>query len=347
MIEGYFVKSTPPHNPILIHQVPLDPAVSVAAAFDNLLIQPDHPSRSESDTFYIAKDMVLRPQATTYQREVLEAMRKRAGGSPSTAIWSCDVYRRDEVDRTHSPVFHQMDGVRVWHPSNPVILSDLQETLEGLVKHLWSGRSVELRWDKTATFPFTDPSLELEMREQDGPWVEVLGAGCIRSDLLQPGEGGWAFGIGLERIAMLLWGIDDIRLFWSEDERWSKQWLDIAEGSASCFRFKPFSSYPAIEKDLSFWTPRNFQANEFFEFCREIGGQDLEEVKLVDRFEKIVDELEGVCGSSSSSSPYTKTSHCYRFTYRSFYKTLTHEEVNEMQDKLRRLVVDRMGVELR
>lgn len=296
--QGGFITFSPPQSP----------KISVACAFDNLLIPAGHPSRSPSDTFYTAPTEVLRPQATAYQAAALHAARDSGA---TGAVWTCDVYRRDEVDRTHFPVFHQTDGAKLC--SGTGVLDDLCEQLEGLVKHLW-GDGVESRWDKTATFPFTHPSLELELRLPGrDDWIECLGCGEIRKELLPNGERGWAFGIGLERLAMLLFGIDDIRQFWSTDPRFTSQ---FRAGSIS--KFKPFSTFPVATRDMSFWAGADFEPTVFFELLRDTAGGALECVRLVDEF----------------TSQGGKKSMCYRLEYRGVDHPLSHDEVNQLQAKV-------------
>jgi phenylalanyl-tRNA synthetase alpha chain len=107
------------------HQLPPSPIVTTAQAFDNLLVPQSHPLRSSSDTYYVSESTVLRPHATSHQRDVLKSLSTL--DSPGGAIWTCDVYRKDEVDRIHFPVFHQTDGVRLFdlNTSTETIVADL------------------------------------------------------------------------------------------------------------------------------------------------------------------------------------------------------------------------------
>ena len=118
-----------------------------------------------------------------------------------------------------------------------------------------------------SAFPFTDPSLELEVFFQDD-WLEVLGSGVIQQQILHNCDlnhtNGWAFGLGLERLAMVLFDIPDIRLFWSEDSRFNEQ---FRPGEVT--KFKPFSKYPPCYKDVTFWKPENFHENDL---CDKIRG---------------------------------------------------------------------------
>lgn len=124
--------------------------------------------------------------------------------------------------------------------------------LTGLAKHLFG--DVPMRWN-SEYFPFTDPSFELEV-QFNGKWLEVLGCGVIHKDVLHNSQRGldygWAFGLGLERLAMVLFDIPDIRIFWSNDERFLKQFED-----GKVKKFIPYSKHPVCYKDVSFWLPKN------------------------------------------------------------------------------------------
>eukprot|EP00913_Durusdinium_trenchii_P011534 g10829.t1 len=166
--------------------------------------------------------------------------------------------RRDEIDASHYPAFHQCEGVRLFDAqkvSKEEVMEDLKKTLEGLAAHLFQLKTGEdtMRW-LDEYFPFTEPSLELEIFYNED-WMEVLGCGVIHHDVLRNAGldpekvHGWAFGLGLERLAMVLFGIPDIRLFWSDDARFAQQ---FSEGSFSeKTKFKPFSKYPPVLKDPS------------------------------------------------------------------------------------------------
>ncbi|KAH9305069.1 hypothetical protein KI387_009473, partial [Taxus chinensis] len=193
--------------------------------FDDVLVPPDHVSRSYNDTYYINSETVLRCHTSAHQAELL-----REGYSHF--LVTGDVYRRDSINATHYPVFHQMEGFRVFSPAEwessgvdgtSYAAMDLKRNLEGLARHLFG--NVEMQWVDTY-FPFTNPSFELEIYFQ-GKWMEVLGCGVTEQAILnsngRPGTTAWAFGLGLERLAMVLFDIPDIRLFWSSDHRFTSQ----------------------------------------------------------------------------------------------------------------------------
>jgi len=138
---------------------------------------------------------------------------------------------------------------------------------------------------------------------------------------------GWAFGLGLERLAMVLYGIPDIRLFWSQDHRFHKQFE-----AGKHTKFVPYSKYPACNKDVAFWVHSDYHENSFYEVVRSIGGSLIENVKEIDHF----------------VHPKTgRESRCYRIMYRSLDRTLTDIEVNRIQDEIRSSAAEVLRVELR
>jgi len=403
------------------------PVVTVGQNFDSLGFPADHPGRSRTDTYYVNKDHVLRTHTSAHQADVF-----RANTDAGFTI-SADVYRRDAIDRSHYPIFHQMEGAMTWdrnavpagktltqqiwedveklpkhnlvvedpnpttHPErNPLQSSHSPEEVEAMAAHL--KRSLEnvvveifsrakeaaaaaaaddspaeeqaplkVRWIE-AYFPFTSPSWELEIFWQ-GDWLEVLGCGIVSQPLLNnadvPSRIGWAFGIGLERIAMLLYEIPDIRLFWSQDPRFLSQF-----DQKQIRRYVPFSKYPAAPRDVAFWLPAvadgadktavaptpagvsttpspaggqategpatpstlAFHENDIMEIVRNTAGDLVEDVTLVDSF----------------MHPKTgRRSLCYRINYRSLERTLSREETNDLHEKIRAELVEKFGVQLR
>jgi phenylalanyl-tRNA synthetase alpha chain len=393
--------------------------VTVDQNFNSLGFTADHPGRSKTDTYYVNKDTVLRTHTTAHEVDTF-----RANLSNGYTI-SADVYRRDAVDRSHYPVFHQMEGALTWdrndfasrealtqqiiadlqsvpkhdlkvedpNPAfhaerNPLqtefhtaaeaeaIAAHLKRSLEDMVVTIFAEADraltaagndearepIKVRWVE-AFFPHTSPSWEMEVWWR-GDWLEVLGCGVIDQPLLNRADVssrvGWAFGIGLERIAMLLFGIPDIRLFWSHDQRFLSQF----DAGKPIRRFQPFSKHPAAPRDVAFWLPASgpviastassttsapspaggqltaapagqkpiFHENDLMEIVRDVAGDNVEDVVLIDSFK----------------SPKTgKQSLCYRITYRSLEKTLTGKEVMDFHDQIGRQLVSKFDVVLR
>ncbi|KAG6955445.1 hypothetical protein JG687_00011193 [Phytophthora cactorum] len=292
----------------------LDPVVTTYDCFDSMLVPKDHVSRKITDTYYVDQNRVLRAHTSAHE---VATMKK---GFTSFLV-SGDVYRRDEIDASHYPVFHQMEGVRIFPELDAAtpreekvahVKEELKKTLEGMAKELFG--DVEMRWVE-AYFPFTEPSLELEIFF-NGDWLEVLGCGVLQQEIVRNaglGENvGWAFGLGLERLAMVLFDIPDIRLFWSQDKRFISQFKD-----GEITKFKPYSKYPACFKDVSFWHDDKFHENNLCEVVRDIAGDMVEQVAVVDEF----------------THPKTqRTSKCYRITYRHMDRNLTNDEVDDIQE---------------
>jgi len=317
--------------------------VSVEENFDSLGFPPDHPGRSRTDTYYINSSTLLRTHTSAHEAETFQNCQ-----TPGYLI-SADVYRRDAIDKSHYPAFHQMEAARMWkrtpnksvveeveaslatlpnanihvsdeappfHPQrNPTqpqhtdqeataVGNHLKRTLEGVMAEVFTRAAtasssssnstpepLQVRWIE-AYFPFTSPSWEMEVF-WNGQWLELLGCGVTRQGLLDNNGArnriAWAFGIGLERLAMVLFGIPDIRLFWSLDPRFTKQ---FTQGKVTTFR--PYSKYPACVKDIAFWIVGQgdtssagggsspFHENDFMEVVRDVAGDLVEDCSKVD-----------------------------------------------------------------
>ncbi|CAH6720667.1 phenylalanine--tRNA ligase, mitochondrial [[Candida] jaroonii] len=359
------------------------PAVSVYENFDALGFPKDHPGRSKSDTYYLNKDNLLRTHTSAHEVECFTECK-----TPGYFIIA-DVYRKDEVDRTHYPAFHQLEGARLWSkgpefvdqitkeindiPKGNLIVEDcaasseknpkqdyttdeevalvsahLKRTVEFVVQTVFEAAKesarlagstdeflnepLKIRWNEEY-FPWTAPSYEIEVWWK-GEWLECCGSGLVRQPvLLNSGLGedklGWAFGIGLDRIAMLLFGIPDIRLFWTLDERFSNQ---FQQGKITTF--VPYSKYPGIKRDVSFWLPSesNLHINDVMEIVRTHGNDLVENVELIDEF----------------THPKTgRFSQCYRVNYQSMDRNLTNTEINEIHDKVENDLIKYFNVERR
>lgn len=442
------------------------PVVSTQLNFDDLGIAPDHPGRNPTDTYYANRNTCLRTHTSAHEVDTFSQGKDRW-------VLTADVYRRDEIDSSHYPIFHQMEGASIWrlddfapgelvereceameerlrlakieiedpvsveeaggwqaeHENDParkraaeLSVRHLKATLNGLALELFGARHAQdvanaaaagkskdkgkgkgknkgqedsdviaaheplrVRWI-SATFPFTSPSYEVEVWFR-GQWLEILGCGVVKQRTLdnasarargstpqrdgvdQDQKIGWAFGLGLERIAMILFSIPDIRLFWSRDPRFLQQFSSgtnervspkassssvpppSKEGSeapeagvsaaggntARLITFKPFSRYPPCYKDVSFWLPlgpeaRPFHENDLMEMVRETAADLVEDVKLIDSF----------------THPKTqRKSMCYRVNYRSMERSLENEETNTLHSSVVKRLVDELGIEVR
>lgn len=198
--------------------------------FQALNIPPDHPARDTQDTFYITDNILLRSQTSPVQVRVMEKKRP-----PIRVISPGRVYRSDEVDATHSPLFHQLEGLVV---DKGVTMGNLKSTLETFAERMF-GDGTRIRF-RPHHFPFTEPSAEVDVScfacggkgcrlcKGEG-WIEILGAGMVHPNVLRgcdidPDEySGFAFGMGIERIVMQKYRIDDMRLLYENDVRFLSQ----------------------------------------------------------------------------------------------------------------------------
>jgi len=298
--------------------------VTVQDDFDLLNTPKDHPSRRESDTYYLDETHILRTQMTVMwpyyfrDKEVLERLKKDGEvGSLSPGI----VWRKDEIDRKHFPAFHQTDFLYVCRKDKRIItLKELQDIQAEAVKAIF-GDDIEYRF-LVDTFPFTDPSTQVEIN-WNGNWIEITGAGLVHSNCLKnfgldpEVYNGWAGTFGLDRVAMIKMGIPDIRILWSDDPRITSQFKDINS------KYKEVSKYPETSRDISFIIDKSVNLNNYYEIVRDFAENLIEEVKLVDEFEN--DEKFG----------RDKKSYTFRITYCSPERTLTNEEINKIQEQIR------------
>ncbi len=379
------------------------PVVSTELNFDDLGIAADHPGRSPTDTYYVNRDTCLRTHTSAHEVQTFRNKHERW-------LLTADVYRRDEIDASHYPIFHQVEGAAIFahedyapggkveqeciemerklaganfeiedvvglseaggyqshHDPREAALAvrHLKATLNGLALDLFGERHaydaaqkgggsepLRVRWIP-AFFPFTSPSYEVEVWFR-GKWLEILGSGVVQQKTLDkagvPDRLGWAFGLGLERIAMVLYSIPDIRLFWTKDPRFLGQFasaptnqVSAAGGKATSTKaskpklltFKTYSKYPPCYKDVSFWLPqeRKFHENDLFEIVRDRVGDLVEDVVKIDDF----------------VHPKTKKqSLCYRINYRSMDRSLENEEVNQLHSDVLHRLVDQLAIEIR
>lgn len=363
------------------------PTVTTFQNFDVLGFPMDHPGRSRSDTYYLNKEHLLRTHTSAHENECFQTCKT------SGYFITADVYRKDEIDRTHYPAFHQMEGARLWSqntanleeqiladiesiPKTDIIVEDpfrknpanlenpkqsymtdkqvelvsihLKKTIEYMVNQVFESaresaklagstepylnEPLKVRWVE-AYFPWTSPSWEIEVWWK-GEWLECCGCGLVQQQvLLNSGLGndkiGWAFGVGLDRIAMLLFGIPDIRLFWTLDERFGAQFEN-----GKITTFKPYSKFPGIKRDVSFWLPAEslLHVNDVMEIVRTHGNDLVENVTSIDEF---VHPKSG------------KRSQCYRINYQSMDRNLTNDEINDIHKNVENDLINYFNVTIR
>jgi phenylalanyl-tRNA synthetase alpha chain len=296
----------------------LNPKVTIEDNFDLLLIPKDSPVRKHSDTYYFDEKHVLRTHTSAHQNELLSV-------GYNKFLVSGQVFRKDDVDKFHHCSFHQMEGVCVIEESQDAEI-ELKATLSGIIDVLFPGCNYRFKEDY---FPFTNPSWEVEVMF-NGQWLEILGCGIIQPEIMKncglESKTAFAFGIGIERLCLILFKIPDIRYLWSEDPRFIEQFA-----SGEIIEFKEYSNFPPITRDIAFWISDKFHHNDFCEIVREIGGDLIENVSLIDEF----------------TNKTGKTSKCYRIVYRSNERTLTNEEINDIHEKIKNLSVEKLEIEIR
>ncbi len=314
--------------------------VPSSISFDLFDFSPTHPARSTSDTYYVDKENILRTHDTVFWYYYLnhpEIKERIAKGESMGALCYGKVYRKDEIDRRHMNVFHQMGGWFLAPDSQPLGIEDLKDALSQVVKSVF-GDSTIFRFNPD-TFPYTDPSLEVEVgvtgaaaQAAGSEWIEILGGGIPKASVLKKmgitGYHGWAFGFGLERLAIIGTEVPDIRLLWSDDERVKKQ-LRLGQ------KFVEVSKYPPVVRDISFIVQKGFVPNNYFDLVRDVADDLVEQVALIDTYENADKLGEG------------NVSYAYRVTYRSVDRTLTNDEVNALHAKLEKATSENFSAKIR
>lgn len=302
--------------------------VPASVSFDLFDFAPDHPARSKSDTYYVDEENILRTHDTVFWYYYLnhpEVKARLTRGEAMGTLCYGKVYRKDEVDSRHMNVFHQLGGWYIAPDAESVEPNDLKEALGNIVKAIFGPDTIFRINDDT--FPYTDPSFEVELNVKgtaaEGPargeWLEILGSGMPKKSVFKKlgveGYHGWAFGFGIERLAIASMSLPDIRLLWSNDVRIKKQ---LVLGNT----YQDVSKYPPVTRDISFIVSKTFTPNDYFDLVRAIGGDLIEEVGLLDSYEN--DEKFGA----------ENMSFAYRIIYRSIERTLTSDEVDTLHKTL-------------
>lgn len=315
----------------------LDSVVTVEDNFDKLLIPENHPSRKKTDTYYINEKYVLRTHTSAHQNELLKQ------GHTNFLVVG-DVFRKDEIDSRHFPVFHQLELVSIIEDDKDPS-DELKKVLSGLIEHLFP--KCEYRFNEDY-FPFTHPSYEIEVKYNNN-WLEILGCGVMQPKILENNgiinKKGIACGMGLERLVMIMCGINDIRYLWSVHDKFINQ---FSNGKLN--QFQPYSELPNQTRDISFYihdkdlevidkfknTKWNYE-NDFFEILRDNSHDMMEEVKLIDSF-------------------YNKKSNKYSKTYRLLYSPndpelkdpgMFFDMINNIQNNIRKQLTEKLNIELR
>ena len=300
--------------------------------FDLFNMPPGHPARSKSDTYYVDEEHVLRTHDTVFWYYYLNHpdIKKRIANKETLGVMCYGkVYRKDEIDHSHMNVFHQFGGLYIG-PDDKITITpdDLKNALSEVAESIFG--KINYRFYEH-NFPYTDPSFEMEA-EINGKWIEMVGSGMARKSVLAnfglTGYHGWAFGFGLERLAMASMNLPDIRLLWSGDPRVKKQ---LVLGT----KFQEVSKFPPITRDISFVVSKDFVPNDYFDLIRDLGGDLVEQVELLDKYE------------NSEKFGADKVSYTYRIVYRSNERTLTTDEIDPIQDKIYQETAKQFKAEVR
>jgi phenylalanyl-tRNA synthetase alpha chain len=325
------VKSVP--SLVNFDDIKIPEIISTDILFDLFDFEPNHPARSQSDTYYVDGKNVLRTHDTVMwyyylnQPDIKDVILKK---EDLGVLCYGKVYRKDEIDRRHMNIFHQMGGLFLQPDEKGLMpIEKLKEVLTEIVESLF-GKDVKYRF-LPDTFPYTDPSLQIEV-DVNGQWVEIMGGGMPKKSVLEKmgltGYNGWAFGFGLERLAIISMELPDIRLLWSEDPRVKKQ---LVLGK----KFVEVSKYPPIDRDISFLVDKSFVENDYFDLIREVGGDLVEETKLLDKYEN-----EDKFGKD-------KISYTFRVIYRHLDRTLTNAEIDLKHKELEEKTIKNFGAVIR
>jgi len=304
--------------------------------FDLFGFAPNHPARSRSDTYFVTDDKILRTHTTVLRYYYLtrpEIQEKLKKEWIVKALSRGKTYRRDEIDSKHYPVFHQIDGLYLVEKSKEKIgKEELAEVLKQLILSIY-GENIEYRITDD-TFPYTEPSLQAEV-QYNGDWFELLWSWVVKWSVLKslwidPEKyNGRAFGPWIERLVMPKMNIPDIRILWSQDERITSQRWDLNK------EFQPVSKYPSTYRDISFIIDKSVSLNEYFDLVRDLWGEIVEHVQLLDTYEN--DEKFGT----------GKISYTFRIVYRSYERTLLNDEINAVQENIRTTTAKTLNAILR
>lgn len=336
----------------------LSPITTPYQNFDNLLIPVGHKDRSEIENYFLNENTVLRCHTSAHAPDLI-AM------GHNNFLLSGDVYRRDTYDHLHSPIFHQLEVQRLFtkeevfrHSPNTnlnifdinardskmetedkqnvhtieavkAMSSDMKKTIEEIVFGELLGHGLTYRWNNYYV-QFGRPAYEMEVL-YEGEWLEIVAGSILKQEIVDRAGAtnkiAWSCGFGLDRIAMALYGIPDIRLMRSNNTKFTSQFASMEKDSG--ILFKPYSACPTFFKELILQLPRDADTAafeyDFYELVRIAAENAVQKVELSDKFQR---------------------NHRYRITYKSWDKVMNQEEVNAHHDAIKELAASKLNAKV-
>lgn len=328
--------------------------------FDLFYFPENHVARRPSDSYFLQKtsekeaNILLRPHTTImwYHYLIQSNWIEKLHNTWEIKVLSYwKTYRVDELDKTHHECFHQIDWLRICEKQKEIINQEtLKKVLSNMIKALFWDK-VEYRFN-VDHFPYTIDSLEVEVKFNN-KWLEVTWAWVVHPTVLEklwidPEKyNGWAFGFGIERLAMIFKNIPDIRIFWSRDKRVLAQWWNFEA-------YKEISSFPPVYKDISIIVPKEKfiveeKSSEQIKLNRETESSLFAITWIIrDAWENLVEEVKIIDEYENDKKFWElRKSFTLNITFRSIEKTLTNEEINKIYFEIREKIEKDLGYELR
>lgn len=356
-IYDYFQRNHVGNNgdPVFAVFEDLSPVTTPYQNFDNLLIPVGHKDRSEIENYFVNENTVLRCHTSAHAPDLI-AM------GHNNFLLSGDVYRRDTYDRLHSPIFHQLEVQRLFtkeqlfrnspdtnifnmdarnskletedkqhvHTIEAVkaMSSSMKKTIEEIVFGGVFGQTLTHRWNNYYV-QFGRPAYEMEVLFE-GEWLEIVAGSILKQEIVDrtgaTDKIAWSCGFGLDRIAMALYNIPDIRLMRSDNAKFTNQFSAMKDSGT---QFKPHSMCPTFFKEIILLLPRGVDSNafeyDFYELVRIAAENAVQKVELADKFDR---------------------SHRYRITYTSWDEVLNQEEVNAHHDVIKELAASKLNAKV-
>jgi phenylalanyl-tRNA synthetase alpha chain len=326
IIKDYVTKY---HNNSEVKEYRLDPIVDVKDNYDNLLVDKDNISRSSTYTHYVTKDTVLRTHTSAQMPRILKELSKRDDWDDVVILLPGLVYRRDLTDRKHLSVIQQLEMWRVCKASksDKVERKDLLEVINGLSEVCapgWRKRNVD------KIHPYTTEGIEVNLVKGDKD-IEILEGGLIHPQILinaglDPNKySGWAMGMGLDRLAMILKGIPDIRYLRSNNPRIRDQMYDLN-------KYIEVSLQPAIKRDMSYCIPISYVEEDIHQEIKKAIGNDeriIESIEILKEinYEQMDEEIRTKIGCTKKMKNIL-----VRIILRDLEKTLTKKDANKIYE---------------